>query len=165
MQLCTTMSDKFKYRSAQAEYLDAPDVPAMLLLENLRELDIFNLITGSYRSSIKGLSLLLKDKLRTYTVTDLGCGSGEWLRYGAMWARKNGFNLKFMGVDSNHHAIEFLENESKDFPEISGYVGDYKKYLEMHNADIFHCSLFCHHLNDEDFVKLLRHMNDNATAG
>lgn len=149
----------------QDELLDSPNVPARLLLQNLRELDFLNRKTGGHAISLEGLKHLLKDKNRTYHIADLGCGSGDWLRYTAEWARKNGFKVKLTGVDKNRIAIQYLERMSSNFPEINGFAGDYREFLNQAPVDVFHCALFCHHLNDEELLELLGQMNKLAAVG
>lgn len=149
----------------QEELLDSPNVSARLLLQNLGELDFLNRKTGGHAVSLKGLKHLLKDKSRTYRIADLGCGSGDWLRYTAMWARKNSFKVELTGVDKSRDAIQYLNRKSSSFPEIRGYEGDYRDFVTNTPVDVFHCGLFCHHLNDEELLELLRHMKANASVG
>lgn len=149
----------------QDELLDSPNVPTRLLLQNLRELDFLNRKTGGHSISLEGIKQLLKDKSRVYHIADLGCGSGDWLRYTALWARKNGFNVRLTGVDKKKDAIHYLERESSSFPEIKGFTGDYREFLNKSTVDVFHCALFCHHLNNEEFVELLGQMSTLASVG
>ncbi len=149
----------------QEELLDSPNVSTRLLVKNLHELDFLNRKTGGHALSLKGLKLLISDKSRTYRIADLGCGSGDWLRYTAEWARKNNFKLELTGVDKNKDAIQYLNRKSSNFPEITGYAGDYRNFITSAQVDVFHCGLFCHHLNDEDLLELLEHMNRKASVG
>ncbi len=159
------MWKKFKQRSALDELLDSPDIPEGMLVENLRELDFLNRNTGGHALSLKGIKMLLNNKRRSYHIADLGCGSGDTLRYVARWARKNGYKVKLTGVDINPNAIQYLKMMSTSFPEIEGYAGDYREFL-MHSAvDVFHCSLFCHHLNSEELAELFGDMNSSAGIG
>ncbi len=159
------MTNRFRNRSTQDELLDSPNVPTRLLLQNLRELDLLNRKTGGHAISLEGIKKLLKDKSRIYHIADLGCGSGDWLRYTALWARKNGFKVKLTGVDKKKDAIQYLERESSSFHEIEGFTGDYREFLNNSPVDVFHCSLFCHHLNDEELVELLGQINTLASVG
>lgn len=149
----------------QDEFLDSPNVPARLLLQNLRELDFMNRQTGGHAISLEGLKSLLKDKNKTYNITDLGCGSGDWLRYTAEWARKNGFKVKLTGIDKSEVAIQYLKSMNGNFPEIEGVAGDYRDYMNHSPVDVFHCSLFCHHLDDDELLELLGRMIKLAAAG
>jgi SAM-dependent methyltransferase len=159
------MSGKYTKRSLQDELLDSPNVPARLLVQNLRELDFLNRKTGAHRVSMEGIKKLMHDKDRIYHIADLGCGSGDWLRYMAVWARKNGYKVKLTGVDKNKDAIRYLIESSESFPEIESFTGDYRKFLHHSEVDIFHCALFCHHLDDEELIELLGRMNKTAGTG
>lgn len=159
------MWSKFKQRSAQEELLDSPDIPAGLLVKNLRELDFLNRNTGGHAVSLEGIKMLIKDKSRSYHIADLGCGSGDTLRYVAKWARKNGYKVKLTGVDINPDAIQYLRKMSSGYSEIEGHAGDYREFLAHSQVDVFHCALFCHHLNNEELAELFGHMNSSAGMG
>jgi hypothetical protein len=84
----------------------------------------------------------------------------------ARWARKNGYLLKHTGVDQNPGAIKYLKKHCGKYPEIDGIVSDYKAFLQEDKpVDIIHCSLFCHHLKDEELLGLFRKMNAVAQSG
>src|SRR5690554_4078590 len=159
------MKNKFRQRSNQDELLDSPNVSPVMLVRNLKELDLMNRTIGGHAIGRDGVLELLPDKSRTYHIVDLGCGSGDWLRYMAVEARKVGLHLRLTGVDRNLSAIEFLKQESKEFPEIEGYAADYKDYLMNATADIFYCSLFCHHLTDTELTDMLARMMEMADIG
>lgn len=151
------MFRKFKYRSNQKEWMDKPGVPQELLHANLRELDVLNRWTGGNRISLLGLKRLCIHENRTYRIVDLGCGSGDLLKYIALWARKQSISVRLTGVDKSPGAIDYLRKHCKDYPEIEGVTKDYNEYLEeSETADIYHCSLFCHHLEDEKIRDLFR---------
>ncbi len=159
------MRNKFQQRSAQRELLDSPNIPAELLIQNLRELDFLNRNTGGHAVSLEGIKMLLNDKNKACHIADLGCGSGDTLRYVAAWARKHGYKVKLTGVDINHDAIQFLRKMSSSYPEIEGYAGDYREFIARSQVDVFHCGLFCHHLNNEELMDLLGQMNKSAAVG
>ena len=161
------MSNKFKQRSTQSEILDSPGIPEPLLIRNLREMDFLNHTTGGFSISLEGIKMLLNDKKdRTFHIADLGCGSGGSLKYLARWARKNGIRAKFSGIDKNQMAINYLKKKCAGFPEIKGYALEYTDYLKQKTpVDIIHCSLFCHHLPDEELVQLIQKMKSVARVG
>ena len=149
------MSNKFNHRSDQTELMDAPGITQELLFKNLRELDTLNRALGGHSFTLEGIKKLVTDKNETYHIADLGCGSGDTLRFIAYWARENGYSVKLTGVDMNVDAIDYLNQKCADYPEISGVVSDYRDFLEATNGiDIVHCSLFCHHLKDAQLLEL-----------
>ncbi len=160
------MPDKFTQRSYQAELLDAPNIPKELLFQNLRELDFINKTLGGHSITIAGIKQLVIDKSKTYQIVDIGCGGGDAMKYIANWARTNNYKVKLIGVDMNADAIEYMNTNCKDYLEISGVVSDYRDFLKANpTIDIVHCSLFCHHLKDEELIELFSFMKQYAKVG
>ena len=160
------MTNKFTYRSDQKELLDELNIPQGLLHKNLRELDILNRTTGGHSISLKGIKQLITDREKCYHIVDLGCGSGDSLRVIADWARKHQFNVSLTGVDMNSDAIDYLNIHCAGYPEISGFAGDYLDYLDDNKTvDILLCSLFCHHLNDNELLSLFNRFSVEVGVG
>jgi ubiquinone/menaquinone biosynthesis C-methylase UbiE len=160
------MLNKFKHRSCQSEFLDDPGIPAKLLFQNLRELDFINRILGGHIITLKGIRKLVTKKNRTYHIVDLGCGSGDSMKQIARWAKAKGYTVKLTGVDKNTDAIDFMKDNCRSFTEISGIVSDYQEYINAGDPiDIIHCSLFCHHLKDDELVVLFRDLKRYTRTG
>ena len=156
----------FKIRSFRSELLDAPYIRKELLLKNLQELDFINRLFGGHSVSLQGIKQLINNHTTSYHVTDLGCGSGDAILYMANWARKHNYQVTFTGIDKNADAIAFLMRKCKDYPEINGIESDYYAYLQtVKTIDIVHCSLFCHHLNDEELFLLVDFLNQHTKTG
>jgi len=160
------MLNKFKHRSHESELLDAPDIPTDLLYENLKELDFISRVLGGHAISLCGIKKLVTDKNKIYHIVDLGCGSGDTMQVIADWAVREGYQVRLTGVDLNPDVICYLKDYCKDYPEISGVAGDYRDFLTTGVAiDIIHCSLFCHHLKDDELAELFSYFNRYATTG
>lgn len=160
------MSTKFKYRSNEKELLDETNIQQDLLFKNLRELDILNRTTGGHAISLKGIKQLATDSAKTYHIVDLGCGSGDSMRAYADWARKNNFKVQLTGVDMNADVIEYLKKHCSTYPEITGITADYQDFLDRNSSvDIVHCSLFCHHLNEDELLKMFTYFSEKVTTG
>jgi 2-polyprenyl-3-methyl-5-hydroxy-6-metoxy-1,4-benzoquinol methylase len=160
------MLDKFKSRSFQSELLDAPGIPKELLFQNLKELNFINRLLGGHNVTIAGIKKLLLDKNKTYHIVDIGCGGGDAMKCIADWAKKNSYKVKLTGVDFNSDAIDYVKNSCKDYPEIGGINKDYKEFLKTDKTiDIIHCSLFCHHLNDDELFELFCCIKQYAKTG
>ena len=158
----------FKTRSSRSELMDAPDIPVKLLHRNLGELDILNRYLGGHSISMEGIKRLIQSTRdhKEYHIVDLGCGSGDVLKYIAQWARKHQFLVKLTGVDKNSDAIQYLVNNCSEYPEINGVVSDYQDYLQTEpSIDIVHCSLFCHHLNNQELSELFLYLKSYARVG
>jgi 2-polyprenyl-3-methyl-5-hydroxy-6-metoxy-1,4-benzoquinol methylase len=157
---------KFKNRSNESEILDRPYIPKKLLFQNLHELDFLNHISGGNAITMQGIKKLVTLKDKSYHIVDLGCGGGGTMRYIAAWARKKGFNVKLTGVDKNSYAIQYMRDSCNNYPEITGVVSDYRDFLNtVPYIDIVHCSLFCHHLNDQELANLISYLKNNVRCG
>ena len=160
------MSNKFNHRSCKSELMDAFYIPKELLYQNLHELDILNRTLGGHAITLNGIKKLVTDKTKTYHIVDLGCGSGDALMHIAVWARAHDYKVRLTGVDINADAINYLKNHCKDFPEISGVLSDWHDFLNGNIAfDIIQCSLFCHHLNEDELKELFYLIQRNAKTG
>ena len=160
------MSAKFENRSNEKELLDETNIQQVLLFKNLRELDILNRNTGGHAITLKGIKQLVTDHAKIYHIVDLGCGSGDSLRAIADWARKNNFNVKLTGVDMNADVIEYLRKHCSRYPEITGITSDFQQFLDRNiSVDIVCCSLFCHHLNDNELIRLFTYFSEKVKTG
>ena len=160
------MPNKFTYRSNEKELLDESNIPSGLLNKNLRELDILNRTTGGHAISLKGIKQLITDHDKIYHVVDLGCGSGDALKAIADWTRLNNYSVRLTGVDMNVNAIDYLKIHCVNYPEISGITIDYLDYLNKNEViDIVHCSLFCHHLKDDELLFLFSYFRQHVKTG
>lgn len=160
------MTNKFSSRSSESELMDAPDIPRELLFQNLRELGLINKTLGGHAITLSGIQKLITDKNKTYTIIDIGCGGGDAMKEIAAWAGKNGYDVKLTGVDMNADCIAFMQKSCGEYPQIEGIVMDYRDYLKINtNVDIIHCSLFCHHLKEEELTELFQYMHRYARIG
>jgi SAM-dependent methyltransferase len=160
------MNTKFNNRSAEKELLDETNIQQDLLFKNLRELDILNRTTGGHAITLKGIKQLITDHAKIYHIVDLGCGSGDSLRAIADWAMKNNFKVQLTGVDMNANVIKYLKNHCSAYPKITGITADYQEFLDSNTSiDIVHCSLFCHHLNEAELIKLFTYFSEKITTG
>lgn len=146
--------------------MDAQDIPSILFHKNLRELDILNRYMGGHAITMEGIRQLVVDRKKTYHIADLGCGSGDVLKYIAQWARSNSFNVQLTGIDKNPDAIDYLTHNCLDYPEIKGVVMDYRDFItEGNGVDIVHSALFCHHLQNNELSELFSSLKENTRLG
>ncbi len=160
------MPVNIKNRSKKKEIIDSPGLPGELIEKNLQELDMLNSTLGGYSATIFGLKHLVKDRNRTYNIVDIGCGSGGTLKYIANWARKKGYQVNLLGTDNNPGAINYLEQNCKDYPEIGSLVCDYRDlFAIIKKPDIILSSLFCHHLSNDELINFFRESWQNSNLG
>ena len=160
------MSNKFSNRSYESELLDAPDIAAELLFQNLKELDFINKTLGGHAVSLAGIKKLITNKNKLYHIVDIGCGGGDAMKSIADWAKQNNYQVKLTGVDFNGDAIDYVNKNCKNYLEINGVKSDYREFLKSNDTiDIIHCSLFCHHIKDEKLIELFMFLKQYAKTG
>lgn len=145
-------------RSNSKELIDSNDVPANESIQNLKELDTYNRLTGSIWLTLKQLAKLQLKSGKHYNLVDLGCGGGEFMIQAAKWTIKNELDITIVGVDNNPVAIEYVTKRSSHIKQIRVFNTDYKVYLNTSDQkiDIIHCALFTHHLEDQEIIALFK---------
>lgn len=155
------MLDKFKQRSHRLEHIDTGNYTAAEYEDCIGELQFVNRWMGDAHS-LKATLLreIETQSLTSFSLLDLGAGSGELLRVAATWARQTKRHFSGVGLDMNERMAESILEESEHFDEISSVRGD---ALQLPFADgefdYVMCSLFTHHLLDEQVVQVLREMS------
>ncbi|HEX9544597.1 MAG TPA: methyltransferase domain-containing protein [Pyrinomonadaceae bacterium] len=155
------MFEKFRERSLELEHLDKGDYTAEEYERCIVELQRVNRWLGdaqalrnSLLAEIEGVNLL------SFSVIDVGAGSGELLRVIAGWARETKRTAHLIGVELNARSAEAIADESKAFSEISSVCGDaFQLPFADNTFDYAICSLFTHHFKDDGVVKLLRELS------
>jgi 2-polyprenyl-3-methyl-5-hydroxy-6-metoxy-1,4-benzoquinol methylase len=147
-----------KKRSYQPELLDAENIPQQDLFRNLRELHVINKLLGGYSLSISGLKKVLRKKPQIGHVMDIGFGGGDFLKSLSQFSQREKLDLHFSGVDIKADCVAYAKENLASTPGITLIESDYRNIgaETMKTVDLVHVSLFLHHLNDEDIVKLLQ---------
>ena len=153
----------FKQRSYKKELLDGDAIPAKDLYQNLKELDVINAFLGGYRMTFSALKKTLK-KNKEYTLVDIGCGGGDTLKRIFKWNETQKYALNLFGVDLKQVCIDYaLENKPNS--AIKYICEDYKNiYTHLPKIDIIHACLFCHHLTNEEIIKLIKFAQLNSST-
>jgi ubiquinone/menaquinone biosynthesis C-methylase UbiE len=155
------MFERFKRRSDRLEFIDTGDYTPEEYEGCIGELQLVNRWMGDAHT-LK--ATLLKEiearSLKTFSVLDVGAGSGELLRVAAHWARETGRGLRAVGLELNERSAESINEESNRFEEISSVRGD---ALELpfsdSQFDYVICSLFTHHFVNDQVVQIMREMS------
>ncbi len=155
-------------RSDQREIMDDFTLEGEVFRDTLDKLERINRTLGGNVVTIAGLRSILKDqpKEKEITIIDLGCGHGDILRDIAKFGRKKAYTFKLIGIDANQDAIDYAEELSIDFPEVSYatldiFSDDFKKL----DFDIVLCTLFAHHFKDEELEPFLKMLLKKAKLG
>lgn len=157
----------FDIRSNEPERIDTGDYTPEEYATFLREIAFINRYLGDGRALKQTLlSDIENDDVRSFSVLDVGCGSGELLRMIAEFARETGRKTSLTGVDLNAISSDTTQNESRAFGEIVSVQGDALKLPFADDSfDYAISSLFFHHLTDEQIVTALREMSRVARRG
>jgi 2-polyprenyl-3-methyl-5-hydroxy-6-metoxy-1,4-benzoquinol methylase len=97
-----------------------------------------------------------KQKLAFVRVLDLACGGGDVTVQVAKQLRKAGLSAEVHGWDVSQTAIDFARQQSGDDSigvqfEVANALVD----APQKSFDVVYCTLFLHHLSDEDADRLL----------
>src|SRR5436305_337229 len=107
------MFDRFRQRSYDLEHLDkgdyTPEEYEGCMIE-LRRINDWLGDASALRHSL--LDRIELDDLKSFSVLDVGAGSGELLRIAAGWAGKTGRTAKLFGLELNARSSRAIAEES-----------------------------------------------------
>jgi ubiquinone/menaquinone biosynthesis C-methylase UbiE len=155
------MFDKFKHRSYQLEDIDTGNYTREEYEDCIAELQIVNRWLGDARSLKATLFPEIEaQRLTSFSILDVGAGSGELLRVTATWARETGRQVHAVGLELNERSSRSIIEESSEFLEISSVRGDALRLpFSDSEFDYVICSLFTHHFVDEQVIQILGEMS------
>ena len=155
------MLEKFKHRSYRLEHIDTGNYTPEEYESCISELQLVNRWMGDAHSLRSTLFPEIETAaLRSFSILDVGAGSGELLRVAADWARQTNRHLNAVGLELNERSAESINEESRRFDEISSVRGNALELPFADNSfDYVICSLFTHHFVDEQVVTILREMS------
>ena len=154
------MSAQFGQRSYEPEHIDKGDYTPEEYEGCLAELRRVNRWLGDV-SALKRSVLpdIERGGALSFTLLDVGAGTGELLREVALAARGRNAKARLVGLELNGRAAEGLLEESRGFEEVASVRADAFRLPFADGAfDYVMCSLFTHHFRDEDCVRVLKEM-------
>jgi ubiquinone/menaquinone biosynthesis C-methylase UbiE len=154
------MFSRFRQRSYELEHLDKGDYTASEYEGCIVELQRVNRYLGdasALRRSV--LAEIEREGLQDFSLLDVGAGSGELLRVAADWARHTGRRARLLGLELNARSARAILEESGEFSSINAVRGDALRLPFADDGfDYAMCSLFTHHLKDEQVINVLAEM-------
>ena len=161
------MFEKFRQRSLEPENLDkgsyTPEEYEGCLVE-LRRVNEWLGDANALRDSL--FKEIKRRDLRSFSVLDVGAGSGELLRVTAKWARETSRQTALVGLELNERSAQAILDESTDFREISSVrASGFQLPFGDNSFDYAIQSLTLHHFDDAGAVKILREMARVARGG
>jgi 2-polyprenyl-3-methyl-5-hydroxy-6-metoxy-1,4-benzoquinol methylase len=152
------MGHLLRQRRREPEIMDQPDLSPQRHRQALYGLSRINLLSGSARSFFAPLVEVQRQlgtsKLR---ILDIACGGGDVSR--RLWWRavRAGLDWRISGCDLSPVAIEFARERALDEGALVHYfIHDLFDRPLSTPFDAVICSLFLHHLDEEQAAALLR---------
>lgn len=145
--------------------MDDPAIDQKSHEQALRGLQRINRVTNSTRMIWRSILEHQKNCSGPVRVLDLACGGGDVLIDLACRAKKKSVELELTGWDLSPTAIEVTNRlAAKHAVPVQTQVANALTDRFPVNQDVIFCSLFLHHLTDEEAEHLLIKMAE-ATAG
>lgn len=148
-------------RSNESELMDGENISFAEFHHCLQSLETINELTLAYRPTLKWLQPWLESP-EAVSILDAGCGGGDMLRRIEKAGGKG--ELDLIGVDLNPWSKRSAElsDKSSSARYTTANVFHFQPEREI---DLIICSLFTHHLSDEELVDFLRWIDRRAEKG
>ena len=155
------MFEQFRKRSHELEHLDKGDYTPEEYEGCLVELRRINRFLGDASALRHSLFFDVESNgLKSFSVLDVGAGSGELLRVTARWARETGRRALLVGLELNARSAKAILEESQGLGSINSVRGDALGLPFTDDCfDYAICSLFTHHFKDEQVVAILNELS------
>jgi SAM-dependent methyltransferase len=150
----------FTERSYELEHLDKGDYTPEEYEGCLVELRLINEWLGDASALKRSLFPEIgRAGLKSFSLLDVGAGSGYLLRVAARAARAKGLGARLTGLELDARATRAITEESREFSEIGAVRGDATRLPFADDSfDYASCSLFTHHFKDEGVISVLGEM-------
>jgi len=161
------MFDRFQHRSYELENIDKGTYTAAEYEGCIVELQRVNAWLGDAKALRNTLlKEIERQGLQSFSILDIGAGSGELLRVVAQWARETNRRASLFGLELNQRSATSILEESADFPGIcSVQASGLDLPFADHSVDYVISSLTLHHFDDAGAVEILREMGRVAARG
>src|SRR5258707_11678395 len=141
------MLEKFRQRSSELENIDKGTYTPEEYEGCIVELQRVNEWLGDAKA-LRGslLKEIERQDLRSFSVLDVGAGSGELLRVVAKWARETNRHAVLAGLELNTRSARAISEQSREYPDLTALRGDaFRLPFGDGQFDYVLCSPFTHH--------------------
>jgi ubiquinone/menaquinone biosynthesis C-methylase UbiE len=148
--------------------MDAPGADPALVRKSLRFLRRVNRLFGYTRSTLSHLDRFSRtwkpgERIR---IIDFATGSADLPRAILRWAERRGFDVRVVGVDLHATTAASARAATRDDPRIEIVRANVLALpFADESFDYATTSLFLHHLDDDDVVRVLAAMSRVARRG
>jgi 2-polyprenyl-3-methyl-5-hydroxy-6-metoxy-1,4-benzoquinol methylase len=154
-------------RRRTPELMDQPDLDVdehRYALDSLGRANFVSLTISAIWPSIRDAALRVSG--RPVQVLDLACGGGHLATALARRCRRQGIDAQIWGGDLSRVALDHARARAarSGVPDVRFVPLDALADLPQMSFDVVLCSLFLHHLDDNDAVAVLRRMKDATRA-
>ena len=151
-------------RDRQPEVMDQPGLDSVehhRALQGLRRINrISRCVPGLFRHLEK---LACETPSRSLSVLELACGGGDTAIELAALARRHQLTMSVQACDFNPEAVRIARrNVAQSGSNVGVFVADALDLSGSHQFDVVYCTLFVHHLDPPDVVRLLKGMAARA---
>ena len=157
----------FRRRAQLIELMDEPcsrDTLRACLCDIART----NRWTFAYRPLLNWLdevTALLPHGNEPLRILDVGCGYGDGLRRIERWAKARCIAVELTGLDLNPDATAIAAEVTDASSAIEWVTADILTYSPPLSPHLVICSLFTHHLAEEQIIQFLRWLEAHAQIG
>lgn len=149
-----------RQRNLQAEAMDDPDLPRDEHESALRGLARLNRCSGVAQAMYRRLKrIALSRANQSLHLLDVASGSGDVPLLWAQWARRDGWSLQLTLLDLRSVAIDEQQRRARAADlHVLSLQHDCLQSPLPHGFDVATCSLFMHHLEDQQAIQLIQAM-------
>ncbi len=155
-------------RSLEREHMD-DHVPSQAVVDEVyRFLGAINRWFGGTHATINRFDEFSRgwEPGALVTVLDVACGGGDLARALVAWGRSRGFDLRVTALDISVRTLDCARRRGRADDRLRFVCGDLHQAPCLERTfDYVCCSLFFHHLTDDDVVLTLRAFDRLARRG
>jgi 2-polyprenyl-3-methyl-5-hydroxy-6-metoxy-1,4-benzoquinol methylase len=158
----------FTHRSSGREIMDDLQASGKDLNQALQELESINYLLGGNYVTLTGLTQLLNGKspAEGHHIVDIGCGSGDILKLARRLLTKRNVEARLTGIDANPNVIDFARSHTPSECRIQyESLNIFSEEFRSRSFDILVGTLFFHHFNDADLVRLFKQLKTQVSTG